>query len=46
MFQVRKRLRGTLSLRDRHAHIGKIYAIIKVLKKLTEFSMPKMKASI
>ncbi|WP_139158999.1 IS5 family transposase, partial [Vibrio sonorensis] len=41
MFRVKKRLGGTLSLRNDNAQVGETYAMIKALNKLTGLGMPK-----
>ncbi len=46
MFQVKKVLGGTLNLRDYNAQIGEAYVIIRVINKLIELGMPKIKVIV
>ncbi|ATF09246.1 hypothetical protein [Candidatus Enterovibrio altilux] len=46
MFQTKKPIRGTLSLRNYNVQIGDISVMMKGLNKLTELGMLKMKVSI
>ncbi|ATF08693.1 hypothetical protein [Candidatus Enterovibrio altilux] len=46
MFQVKKLLKWTLSLRDDDTQMVKTPAMIKALNKLTRIGMPKMKMNV
>ncbi|WP_161493005.1 hypothetical protein [Candidatus Enterovibrio altilux] len=46
MFQVKKLLVGTLSLRNHTTQISETDSIIEALNKLTELSIPNTKAIV
>ncbi len=46
MVLVKKRLRGTLSLRNHTMQINETYAMIKALNKLARLGMPNTKVMV